>query len=138
MVAAVSPLLMALIDPGWNYWACAFWAVLLGPVSVDVVFTVAHLIITDIFPASTHALAGAVFNTIAQLGTSIGLCTIAIVSAATKRSSGYPEDSPDALLAGYRGAFWTCFVMMVATVLIGLTGLRKIHRLGAPKPDSSD
>lgn len=35
LVASVSPLLMALIDPLWNYWACAFWAVLLGPVSVD-------------------------------------------------------------------------------------------------------
>lgn len=35
IIAAVSPLLMAIIDPGWNYWTCAFWAVLLGPVSVD-------------------------------------------------------------------------------------------------------
>ncbi|KAI2012194.1 hypothetical protein LOZ52_003831 [Ophidiomyces ophidiicola] len=132
VAAAISPLLMAIIDPKWNYWACAFWAVLLGPVGVDVVFTVAHLIITDIFPESTHALAGAVFNTIAQLGTSIGLCAIAVISSAAKRSSGYPEDSPNALMTGYRAAFWTCFAMTASTIVVACIGLRNIRRLGAP------
>ncbi|KMU82387.1 efflux protein [Coccidioides immitis H538.4] len=122
-LAAVSPLLMAFVDPKWNYWTCAFWAVLLGPVSVDVVFTVAHLLITDIFAPSTHALAGAVFNTIAQLGTSVGLCVIAVVSAAVQHSSNYPKDSPDALISGYRAAFWTCFAMMVTTVIISSVGI---------------
>ncbi|EAS32112.3 MFS transporter [Coccidioides immitis RS] len=130
-LAAVSPLLMAFVDPKWNYWTCAFWAVLLGPVSVDVVFTVAHLLITDIFAPSTHALAGAVFNTIAQLGTSVGLCVIAVVSAAVQHSSNYPKDSPDALISGYRAAFWTCFAMMVTTVIISSVGLRNIRKLGA-------
>ncbi|WEW54723.1 hypothetical protein PRK78_000147 [Emydomyces testavorans] len=129
-IAAISPLLMAIIDPTWDYWTCAFWAVLLGPVSVDVVFTVAHLLITDIFPPSTHALAGAVFNTIAQLGTSVGLCAIAVVSSAVQHSSGYPGESHQALMAGYRAAFWACFAMMVATVMIGFVGLRNIRKLG--------
>ena len=35
LVAAASPLLMVVIDPGWSWWVCAFWAVALGPVSVD-------------------------------------------------------------------------------------------------------
>lgn len=35
VLSAGSPVLMAIIDPNWNWWYCAFWAVLLGPVSVD-------------------------------------------------------------------------------------------------------
>lgn len=35
LLSAGSPLLMAIIDPEWSWWYCAFWAVLLGPLSVD-------------------------------------------------------------------------------------------------------
>ena len=35
IIAAIAPLLMAIIDPNWNYWICAFWGVLLGPVAID-------------------------------------------------------------------------------------------------------
>lgn len=35
LIAAVSPLLMALTNPDWRFWYTAFWAMLLGPFSVD-------------------------------------------------------------------------------------------------------
>lgn len=35
VLSAGSPLLMAIIDPKWSWWYCAFWAVLLGPLSAD-------------------------------------------------------------------------------------------------------
>jgi len=35
VLSAGSPLLMAIIDPEWSWWYCAFWAMLLGPVSAD-------------------------------------------------------------------------------------------------------
>ncbi|KAK2838284.1 hypothetical protein FQN49_006432 [Arthroderma sp. PD_2] len=130
IIAAIAPLLMAIIDPSWNYWACAFWGVLLGPVAIDVVFTIAHLMITDIFPSSTQALAGAVFNTIAQLGSSVGLSAIAVISAAIEKSSPYPDQSPMAIMAGYRAAFWACFVTMLIVAFIGFVGLRNVRKLG--------
>jgi hypothetical protein len=34
-LCAGSPLLMAIIHPDWSWWYCAFWAVLLGPLSAD-------------------------------------------------------------------------------------------------------
>lgn len=34
-ICAISPLLMALINPAWTWWACAFWAMLLLPIAVD-------------------------------------------------------------------------------------------------------
>jgi hypothetical protein len=35
VLSAGSPLLLAIIDPQWSWWHCAFWAVLLGPLSAD-------------------------------------------------------------------------------------------------------
>lgn len=35
VLSAGSPLLLAIIDPQWSWWYCAFWAVLLGPLSAD-------------------------------------------------------------------------------------------------------
>lgn len=35
VLSAGSPLLLAIIDPNWSWWYCAFWAVLLGPLSAD-------------------------------------------------------------------------------------------------------
>jgi len=45
-------------------------------------------VITDIFPAETHALAGAVYQTVAQLSISMSIAIIAVISnAITDRSS---------------------------------------------------
>lgn len=86
--------------------------------------------ITDIFPSSTQALAGAVFNTIAQLGSSVGLSAIAVISAAVEKASPYPDQSPAAIMAGYRAAFWACFGTMLFVAFIGLVGLRNVRKLG--------
>ena len=34
-ICAVPPLLMAVIDPAWSWCWCAFWAMLLLPLSID-------------------------------------------------------------------------------------------------------
>ncbi|KAJ5747005.1 uncharacterized protein N7511_008701 [Penicillium nucicola] len=131
VLSAGSPLLMAIINPTWSWWYCAFWAMLLGPLSADVIFTVANLIITDAFTPKTQGLAGAVFNTIAQFGTSIGLTIFAIISAGVTQGSIYSnKGSPEALMAGYRAVFWTCFGLMIAACGVGALGLRKVGKVG--------
>lgn len=150
VLSAGSPLLMAIIDPKWSWWYCAFWAVLLGPLSADgkerslsprmvqiantfpiVIFTVANLIIADSFSSRTQGLAGAVFNTIAQFGTSIGLTIFAIISAGVTQDSSYDnKSSPGALMVGYRAVFWTCFGLMIAASGIGAWGLRRTGKVG--------
>ncbi|KAK0623876.1 major facilitator superfamily domain-containing protein [Immersiella caudata] len=140
LMSALSPLIMVCIDPAWPWWAAAFWAVALGPVSVDVLFTMAHMVITSVFPPEMHSLAGAVFNAVAQLGTSLGMSLVAVVSAAVTRLLGGEGgrggleggDGAQASLAGYRAAFATCFVLMILSAGAAL-GLRDVGRLGAPK-----
>ncbi len=73
-------LMMALVDPGWSYWYMEFWAQILAPMSGDVLFTVGLLIVSDEFPEEMQALAGAVFNTVAQFGMSLGVGVCQVVS----------------------------------------------------------
>lgn len=132
VISAVSPLLMAFIQPQWSWWWCAFWAVLIGPVSVDVIYTVGNLVIVDIFPSSRHALAGAVFNTVAQFGSSLGFAVMAIISSSITKSQT-TGTTAEALLLGYKGAFWTCFGLMASGCAVSGFGLRKLGRVGLKK-----
>ncbi|KAJ5919435.1 hypothetical protein N7466_010378 [Penicillium verhagenii] len=129
--SAISPLLMALIDPDWSWWYCVFWAMLLGPLSADAIFTVANLIIADSFSPETQGLAGAVFNTIAQFGTSIGLTIFAIISASVTDGSSYRnKSSSEALMAGYRAVFWACFGLLLVAIGVSVCGLRHVGKVG--------
>jgi hypothetical protein len=134
ILSAGAPLLMAVIDPSWPYWYDAFFAQLLSPLSADVLFTVGLLVVSDVFPTRTQALAGAVFNTVAQFGTSIGLTVMAVISTAATKNSKYPEkNKPDALMVGYRASFWAAFSWIALACLIGAFGLRKVGKVGLKK-----
>ncbi|OJJ50316.1 hypothetical protein ASPZODRAFT_57848 [Penicilliopsis zonata CBS 506.65] len=131
LLSAGSPLLMALIQAHWSWWSCAFWAVLISPLSADVIFTVANLLISDLFTPTTQGLASAVFNTVAQFGTSIGLTVFAILSASVTKQSKYENKaSPEALMQGYRAVFWMSFGMMICGCGVSAWGLRKIGKVG--------
>ena len=79
-----------------------------------------------------HALAGAVFNVVAQLGASIGLAAMAIISAAYSTDSGNNgKHTPETLLYEYRAIFWVCFGLMGISCLVAPIGLRAVGRLGS-------
>lgn len=86
------------------------------------------------FPAHTQALAGAVFNTVAQFGTSLGLTLIAVVAASvTKNEGDRGMDREEELLAGYRAGFWTAFASMGIACIIGAFGLRRMGKVGVKR-----
>ncbi|BDD58358.1 hypothetical protein MAP00_003641 [Monascus purpureus] len=120
LLSAGSPLLMAIIDPQWSWWYCAFWAVLLSPLSADVIFTIANLIVADAFTPQTRGLAGAVFNTIAEFGTSLGLTIFMIISAGVTRDSSIADkQSPEALMVGYRTSSGRALGLCWGLVVLG-------------------
>lgn len=130
-IGSVAPLLMALIDPASSYWYGAFWAQLACPLAVDILWTVGTLIVSSAFPTKDQALAGAVFNTFAQLGSLVALCVMQVVSnTVTADSERTDKTDPVALNQGYRAAFWAMFAMMGATLCIAAFGLRKVGRVG--------
>ena len=94
-------------------------------------FTVAALVITDVFPEKTQALGGAVFQTLAQFGTSLGLAIMASISTSVTDHSEYKvKTSPEALMKGYRVSFWVSFGWMLLACVIGGLGLRRIGKVG--------
>lgn len=125
---------MAVMSAHWPYWYAAFPAQILAPLSCDIMFTIGLLAVSEEFPAHTQALAGAVFNTVAQFGSSLGLALLAVVSASvTKSEEDHGTGMEEGLLAGYRAGFWTAFGSMGLACLIGGFGLRRMGRVGVKK-----
>jgi MFS family permease len=131
VLCAGAPLLMAVINPRWPYWYDAFFAQLLTPMSADVLFTVGLLVVSASFPQRMQALAGAVFNTSAQLGSSIGLTVLSVISTSVTEESGVDDlRSPRALMEGYRASFWALFAFTATAIVVGGLGLRKVGKVG--------
>ena len=128
LVTATAPLLMAIIKPEWSYWTCAFIATACTPVCADVLFTVANLVITSVFPPQTHGLAGGVFNTISNIGSSIGLAITAVVASSVTMSE--TGDPAKILMDGYRATFWLCFGANILVLVVVAFGLRNIGKVG--------
>ena len=107
--------------------------------SLAVNYTVANLLITDIFPKETQALAGAVYQTMSQLGMSIGIAVLSVISnTITDRTRLPDKESPEALMQGFRAVFWTCFAMMVLSTLVGMWGLRGWRKIGSDRQSGHD
>lgn len=78
-------------------------------------------------------MAGGVFNTLAQIGNSVGLAITSIVAAsvtASERSEMGDVDVIGTLWDGYRASFWTCFGACVTSCLICAGGMRKLGKVG--------
>jgi hypothetical protein len=102
--------------------------------SVSVLFIAGALIITNNFSASKQSLAGSVLNTVFQVGSSVGLAVMAVISTSvTDASSHAGEKRTHALLDGYRAAFWTLLGMAVLYCFVGAIGLRGIGKIGLKK-----
>ena len=128
LICSGAPLLMALYRPEWTYWANAFVAQLLMPISPDILFTVGLIIVSDAFPEGTQSLAGAVFNTASQFGSALGLAVLQIVSSVVGHGQGNKDKG--SLLDGYRASFWTMFAFMILCVALPGIGLRGAGRVG--------
>ncbi|CAM1504557.1 Fc.00g021480.m01.CDS01 [Cosmosporella sp. VM-42] len=124
LISMVAAPLMATVDVGENFWLAPFWAMFLSPVNPDVLFTVSNLVISDAYPPEMQSLAGGVFNEVAQFGNSVGLAITAAIAASVTEHSG-TEERLDALMKGYRAAFWTVFASCATVTVVVWFGLRK-------------
>ena len=96
-----------------------------------VLYTISNLAITSLFPVRTQALAGGVFNTLAQIGNSVGLAITSIVAASvTARDMSEGGTLEQSLWEGYKASFWTCFGACVVSSLICAGGMRGLGKVG--------
>lgn len=151
MIALVPPILMATIEVHASYWYAPFWALALSPINCDVLFTVSNVIISDAFPAHLQSLAGGVFNEVTQIGNAVGLAVTGAISASVTAHwlqkqgldmSGVSKRAVpgegglsgpvhrEALMEGYRVAFWTVLGSCAAVLVVSGWGLRRAGTVG--------
>lgn len=66
-----------------------------------------------------------------RIGKSVGLALVAVIASTVTPDTGFVDkSSPDALMAGYRAAFWFCFGIGGFTFAVALWGLRRIVKVG--------
>ncbi|KAI4153295.1 MAG: hypothetical protein LQ340_002413 [Diploschistes diacapsis] len=129
IISSIAPLLMALANPVLPYWYEAFPAQVLYPLVVDSIFLVSALVISESFTERDQAVAGAVINTIANMGQSLGLAFIAVVTNSVTQSKS-DMGSVEGLLEGYRAGFWAAFAWMLLNAVVGTLGLKKVGKVG--------
>ena len=94
-----------------------------------VLFTASNLVISNAYPADVQSLAGGVFNEVCQFGNSVGLAVTAAIASSVTAHSGL-SDPTDALLEGYRAAFWTTFAAAALVLPVSFFGLAKSGLVG--------
>ncbi|KAF5657632.1 integral membrane protein [Fusarium heterosporum] len=131
--SGIGPLLLAVLckAQGPSYWNGIFQAMAISPLGADLMYTIAMLVVTDTFPTKTEALAGGVFNMLAQIGKSVGIASTVIV--AQQVSSFKAGTDEEVLLQGYVAGWWYNTGLSFMSVLLGLWGLRNIGKLGIKK-----
>lgn len=95
-------------------------------IAVDITFNVTNIFITTSLPLSRQGLAGAIINSLVQLGiaTMLGFADIILIYT----TSDAPDpDAQDVLRRGYQNAFWfeLACAALALVVLIGFVRLKK-------------
>jgi hypothetical protein len=134
ILSCIPPILAAIMTPSDSYWEFIFPAVLLNAVGPDVLYTASNLIVTDAFPERTQALAGGVFNTVAQFGKSFGLSLSSVVASSVSMSlDGQGRTRQNVLAQGYNAAWWFILSITALTIFVSMWGLRSVPRLGVKR-----
>ncbi|KAJ6453099.1 MFS general substrate transporter [Mycena sanguinolenta] len=121
----LAPLLFALIIPSSPYWAFGFPATILAVFGADFVFAAGTLFVAKVSLPHEQSLAGALFQTITQLGTAFGLAISTISFDAVADGTG--NDPP---LEAYKAAHWTAFGMAMFCTALAAIFLRGVGPVG--------
>ncbi|KAF9254845.1 MFS general substrate transporter [Marasmius fiardii PR-910] len=136
--SALAALLFAIIQPEKSYWAYGFPAAIFAVIGADFVMSSGTLFIAKVSPAHEQSVAGAVFQCMQQLGTSIGVTvgTVVFNRLIQQRTGGDQGTAPrEVLLDSYRAAQWTNFAFGILAALLALIFLQGVGIVGhrAPK-----
>uniref|UniRef100_A0A8H7XJB0 Major facilitator superfamily (MFS) profile domain-containing protein n=1 Tax=Psilocybe cubensis TaxID=181762 RepID=A0A8H7XJB0_PSICU len=100
---AAACLLFAIINPETTYWAYAFNASYLSVMGADFVFSAGTLFIAKFSLPHEQSVSGALFNTMTQLGTAVGVTVSTVVFNSVNSRLDSNEDN----ISTFRAAQWT-------------------------------
>ncbi|KAF8650022.1 hypothetical protein AX16_005461 [Volvariella volvacea WC 439] len=131
-------LLFALIIPSASYWAFGFPAASLSVVGADFIFSSGTLFIAKVSRDDEQSLAGALFQTMTQLGTATGMAISTVVfNRVMKKQTQLHGPGEDAImlaqLNSYKAAQWTCFGFGILATLLAIVFFRSVGIVGTVK-----
>ncbi|CAI6091695.1 unnamed protein product [Clonostachys chloroleuca] len=131
---SVACLLFAVpIPPGTTYWAYGFPSMILLTIGGDMLFPCISIFVMNSIPEKDRAAGAAVFQTLGQVGRSVGLAVataiqIAVMNDKSGRNGTYrPHD--ESLLRGLRAAEWFNFTISVTALAVAAYSFRGAGKL---------
>ncbi|KAJ7206083.1 MFS general substrate transporter [Mycena pura] len=122
---ALGALLFAVIQPSAPYWAYGFPSTIVAVFGGDFVFAAGTMFVAKVTLPHEQSLAGGIFQTLTQLGTSFGLGISTLVF--NSLPGGMGDDAP---LKAYQAAQWTAFGMAIVCSLLAALFLRGVGPVG--------
>ena len=96
-------LLFAIINPSTTYWAYAFPSTIISVLGADLVFAAGSIFIAKSVLPHEQSVAGALFNTLIELGTAAGLTVSTVVfNSVSQRAVAENRDG----IVSYHAAQW--------------------------------
>ncbi|GAM83578.1 hypothetical protein ANO11243_015660 [Dothideomycetidae sp. 11243] len=120
----IAPLLFALAPIGANYWAWAFPAMVCATLAIDTTINITTIFISTTMPRHRQGMAGALVNSIMQLGIALALGVADVVVTGT---------SHQGTAKMYKNAFWL-EVGCAGLALVILAGFVKIGKAKSQTP----
>ncbi|KAK7442772.1 hypothetical protein VKT23_016017 [Stygiomarasmius scandens] len=139
-------LLFAVINPEAPYWAFGFPAAILSVTGADFVFASGTIFVAKVCQGHEQSVGGAVFQTMTQLGTSLGVTVSTVVfnrvlvqqaanRGVTLESTSASTEAPkEAQLDAYKAAQWTDFAFGMVAAILGVIFLRHVGIIGRSEP----
>ncbi|KAJ7032369.1 efflux transporter [Mycena alexandri] len=152
LTTSIAPLLFALIRPSAPYWAFGFPAAVCSVVGVDFLFAAGMLLVSDAVDPGEQSVAGGVFQTMTQLGTSFGVTASTILFNHIQGRAGFFQKDA---LASYQAVMWmgagfgglgSCLLfsmssfgpssslLLITATLIAIVALRGVGTIGKQGP----
>ncbi|KAG2114841.1 major facilitator superfamily domain-containing protein [Suillus clintonianus] len=148
LVTALAAILFALIDPSATYWAFGFPSTVLVVFGADFVFSSGTIFIAKNALPHERSVAGALFQTMTQVGTAVGLTVSTLVfnivvkneaaDVGVAVNSAGTNAPQSAQLKGYRSAQWTGASFALMAALLAALFLRGVGIVGDKKTIKHD
>ncbi|KAH7884855.1 major facilitator superfamily domain-containing protein [Phlebopus sp. FC_14] len=148
LVTASACILFALINPSAPYWAFGFPSTVLVVFGADFVYSCGTIFIAKIAFPHEQSVAGALFQTMTQIGTAFGLTVSTIVfDRVVQRDSAAQGVTVNASLSnapmsaqlnGYKAAQWAGAAFPLLAAILSVMFLRGVGAVGHRKHHDTD
>ncbi|KAJ7673587.1 major facilitator superfamily domain-containing protein [Mycena rosella] len=133
LTTTLAPLLFALIVPSAPYWAFGFPAAVCSVVGTDFLFAAGTLFVAANVGPGEQSVAGGIFQTMTQLGTTFGVTASTIVFNHVQQEAAH--SGADAL-GSYHAAMWTGVAFGGLATLFALVAFRGAGTIGKEAPQA--